>query len=211
MSSVPMCESRFSGLKKPWQPETWQDSTMHFSSPRNRGIFSTFWGDFFTKLHRKPGEEGKNPLETLQKIQWRRRPEIADFCPLSWTNVSWGSDQTYENSEQPKHCMLLCFVVRREEAQATDLGFGRISIQSTVVSVLAWVLEALTKLGADLASRKYMHIGSLRRSRWIFGFDALCGKDAKVRRLFVTCGVFTRYFSWLFRGFFVAFSWPSSV
>ena len=32
-----------------------------------------------------------------------------------------------------------------------------------------------------------------------------------IRRLFVTCGVFTRYFSWLFRGFFVAFSWPSSV
>ena len=37
----------------------------------------------------------------------------------------------------------------------------------------------------------------------------------KFRRLFVTCGVITRYFfvafSWFFRGFFVAFSWPSSV
>ena len=35
----------------------------------------------------------------------------------------------------------------------------------------------------------------------------------KIRRLFVTCDVFTRYFfvasSWFFRGFFVAFSWPS--
>ena len=29
-----------------------------------------------------------NPLEKIQKIQWRRRPEIADVCPLSWSNVS---------------------------------------------------------------------------------------------------------------------------
>ena len=32
---------------------------------------------------------------------------------------------------------------------------------------------------------------------------------AFVRRLFVTCDVFAR-FSWLYRGFFVASSWPSS-
>ena len=31
---------------------------------------------------------GKNPREKIQKIQWRRRPEIADFCPLSWSNAS---------------------------------------------------------------------------------------------------------------------------
>ena len=31
---------------------------------------------------------GKN---SKQKIQWRPRPEIADFCPLSWSNVSWSS------------------------------------------------------------------------------------------------------------------------
>ena len=30
----------------------------------------------------------KYPLEKIQEIQWRRRPEIADFCPLSWSNVS---------------------------------------------------------------------------------------------------------------------------
>ena len=30
------------------------------------------------KLHSEPGEKGKNPLEKIQKIQWRRRPEIAD-------------------------------------------------------------------------------------------------------------------------------------
>ena len=48
--------------------------------------FSRFWGARLTKLHREPGEKAKNPVESLQ---WRRRPEIADFCPLSWSNVSW--------------------------------------------------------------------------------------------------------------------------
>ena len=47
--------------------------------------FSRFWGARLTKLHREPGEKAKNPVESLQ---WRRRPEIADFCPLSWSNVS---------------------------------------------------------------------------------------------------------------------------
>ena len=30
----------------------------------------------------------KHPLEKIQKIQRRRRPDIADFCPLSWSNAS---------------------------------------------------------------------------------------------------------------------------
>ena len=47
--------------------------------------FSRFWGARLTKLHREPGEKAKNPVESLQR---RRRPEIADFCPLSWSNVS---------------------------------------------------------------------------------------------------------------------------
>ena len=25
----------------------------------------------------------------MESLQWRRRPEIADFCPLSWSNLSW--------------------------------------------------------------------------------------------------------------------------
>ena len=33
-------------------------------------------------------KQDKNPLEKIQKIQWRNFPEIADFCPLSWSNVS---------------------------------------------------------------------------------------------------------------------------
>ena len=47
-----------------------------------------FAGGFPIKLQRKPLEKGKKPQEKIQKIQWRRRAEIADFCPLSWSNVS---------------------------------------------------------------------------------------------------------------------------
>ena len=40
-----------------------------FSPPGNRATFSTFWSDyhFLTRLHRKPGEEGKNRLEETPK------------------------------------------------------------------------------------------------------------------------------------------------
>ena len=48
-------------------------------------IFSRFSGARLTKLHINTGETAKNPVESLQ---WRRRPEIADFCPLSWSNLS---------------------------------------------------------------------------------------------------------------------------
>ena len=51
----------------------------HFSPPGDGAIFSTFWGDFLSTLHIKPGEKGEKQLERTQKIQWRRRPEIADF------------------------------------------------------------------------------------------------------------------------------------
>ena len=37
-------------------------------------------------MHKNTGEKAKNPVESLQ---WRRRPEIADFCPLLWSNVPW--------------------------------------------------------------------------------------------------------------------------
>ena len=57
-----------------------------FSAPGNRAIFSTFGA---ISLLYYTVNQGKNPLEKIQKIQWRRRPEIADFCPLSWSNVSW--------------------------------------------------------------------------------------------------------------------------
>ena len=47
--------------------------------------FSRFCGARLSKLHINTGEKAKNPVESLQ---WRRRPEIADFCPLSWSNLS---------------------------------------------------------------------------------------------------------------------------
>ena len=56
--------------------------------------FSRFEGARLTKLDREPGEKAKNPVESLQ---WRRRPEIADFCPLSWSNVSWLIAPNYMN------------------------------------------------------------------------------------------------------------------
>ena len=74
-----------SGPKKPWQPQIWQDLTRF--SPLDFLLLSPdFGGARLTKLHREPGEKAKNPVESLQ---WRRRPEIAHFCPLSWSNVSW--------------------------------------------------------------------------------------------------------------------------
>ena len=38
-----------------------------FSTCKFVQIFSTFCGDFLTKLHRKPGERGNNPLEKNEK------------------------------------------------------------------------------------------------------------------------------------------------
>ena len=40
------------------------DRILHFSPPGNRAIFSTFWGNSLTELHRRPGDSGK--------IHWRK-------------------------------------------------------------------------------------------------------------------------------------------
>ena len=55
-----------------------------FSAPEI-GRFSPRFGEIPLLTYTvKPGEKGINPLEKIPKIQWRRRPEIADFCPLSY-------------------------------------------------------------------------------------------------------------------------------
>ena len=54
----------------------------HFSLPGNRAIFSTFRVDFLTKLHIKPGERGKNPLEKTHKIQVETAPRNCRFLSL---------------------------------------------------------------------------------------------------------------------------------
>ena len=51
------------------------------------GQFSPYFrGDFWLTYTENLEKEPKNPLEKIKKIQWRRRPEIADFCPLSWSS-----------------------------------------------------------------------------------------------------------------------------
>ena len=49
---------------------------------------STFWCGFLTNLHKEL--EKQTSIHRNQKtIQWRKFPKIADFCPLSWSDVSW--------------------------------------------------------------------------------------------------------------------------
>ena len=68
-NTLVFCQGRFEAFQdqKPWQLETWQDSAL-FAPPGNWASFSTSWGDFLSKLHRKPGEkQGKHPLESIPK------------------------------------------------------------------------------------------------------------------------------------------------
>ena len=50
-----------------------------------------FWGLVLLNCTEILEKKQKNPVESLQ---WRRRPEIADFCPLSWSNLSWHLKKT---------------------------------------------------------------------------------------------------------------------
>ena len=54
-------------------------------SAGNRAIFSTFWGHFLTKLHSKPGEKGKIPLEKIPKNPpMELAPRNCRFLSLAW-------------------------------------------------------------------------------------------------------------------------------
>ena len=58
-------------------------------SPLEIGQFSPHFGaisllNYTENMENKEKSTGENPPQ----IQWRQRPEIADFCPLSWSNVS---------------------------------------------------------------------------------------------------------------------------
>ena len=60
-----------------------------FLRPEIGQVSPHFGGDFLTELHSEPGEKGEETLwRKLNKSQWRRHPEITDFCPLSWSNAS---------------------------------------------------------------------------------------------------------------------------
>ena len=65
---------RESGPLKLWQPWTWQDSTL-LSPPGNQAIFSTFWGDCLSKLHRR-GEKRRNSLVKFQKSSGENSPKL---------------------------------------------------------------------------------------------------------------------------------------
>ena len=78
---VPLINARFPleafiGTEKPGQPETPHDSAL-LSPPRDRAMFSAFWGHFLSILDRKPGE----PVEKTQKNpKWRNFPGFSVAC-----------------------------------------------------------------------------------------------------------------------------------
>ena len=80
--------------------DTW-DRKNHDSHRRDRilrfflrpdiGQFSPHVGAISLLKYTVNLEKREKTLEKIQKfkkIQWRQRPEIADFCPLSWSNAS---------------------------------------------------------------------------------------------------------------------------
>ena len=71
------------GIKKPWQPETWQDSTP-FASPGNRATFCTF-PNYTESLEKKE----QNPLEKIWKNPVETAPRNCRFLSLLWSNTSW--------------------------------------------------------------------------------------------------------------------------
>ena len=61
------------------------DRILRFFSAWKSGNFLHILGRFLTNLHRKPGEKRKKSAGEHSKDPM----EIADFCPLSWSNASW--------------------------------------------------------------------------------------------------------------------------
>ena len=90
-----------SGPKKPWQPQTWQDLTRF--SPLDFSLLSPdFRGLVLLNCTYNTGEKAKIPVESLQ---WRRRPEIADFLvfPVSrkspWINFGFEKVKLERNAD----------------------------------------------------------------------------------------------------------------
>ena len=72
-----------SGPTKLWQPQTRQDSApFTFPPPGNRAIFSTFWGDFLTNLHIKPGEREQKSTGQNSENPVERFPRNCRFLSL---------------------------------------------------------------------------------------------------------------------------------
>ena len=74
--------------KKKHDNQSARISTPFFSAGKS-GNFLHVWADFLTNYTENLERKGKITGENFPpNIQWRRHPEIADFCPLSWPNVS---------------------------------------------------------------------------------------------------------------------------
>ena len=71
-----------------------------FSPPGTRAIFSTFSGDFFTKLHRrKPGGKGKKSTgeNSKKNIQWRQRPKLQISVPCRGQTTPFPKDPFFRS------------------------------------------------------------------------------------------------------------------
>ena len=94
-------------LRTDWKNDShrlWQN-VMHVSMRGSRAIFSSFGGDFLTKLHRKPGEGGIFSTGK-RNLKWRKFPKLAEIsvacrgrtCPelypsfSAWNLGCWGAD-----------------------------------------------------------------------------------------------------------------------
>ena len=100
------------------------------------------WFNLWKALHRNPkhgpfawgpqsnlqNNQNKHALEKIQKIQRRRRPEIADFCPLLWSIVSWALllfwllFSTQKWSRRPAQALHRPFLTHQAWIQSQNMG-----------------------------------------------------------------------------------------
>ena len=69
-----------------------------WSTPWDQAISFTFWGDFLTNISQRTWIKRKNTQKTntthcieftKHPVESHWHPEIASFCPLSWSSLSW--------------------------------------------------------------------------------------------------------------------------
>ena len=72
-------------------------------SARKSGDFLHILGRFPNQIAQKTRRHRKKiHWRKFKKIQWRRHPEIADFCPLSWSNASWKIGNAWSSKGQAR-------------------------------------------------------------------------------------------------------------
>ena len=97
--------------------------------------------------------------KSVESLQWRRRPEIADFCPLSWSNVPW--DKKTRKSEKKK-----------KEGQGSKIPSAKITVAQRMSSSEGrthWVLQQTRWVCVFLTHKREAErnsLSSLPRTRW---------------------------------------------